>query len=408
MINNLLTQGPLKSLRKSGYRNFWLSDGLMASAENMEFIILAWYMLIETQSPLLVGFYSALRFCGPLFAPFFGIIVDKYDRKKLLIISRSVFLAVAVSILLLSLLGYLNTWYVLILTSVAGMGKSFDNVIKETLLADLVSPTSLPNAVALTRSSRDGTHILAPIIGGYLLDRVGLSTTYILVTALHSCSIFFASRVNYLNRNMALRRGDSIIKNLKDSLFYAGKHEVVLALLVLAFLVNLTAFPLIQGLIPIFAKEALLTNSTGLGQLMGAYSAGALLASLLLASMPNLSRLNIWMICGSIGWHASAIALSQTSSYSFSIGVLSLSGLFQSFCMVTMAVLLLRNTSADMRGRIMGFRGMAIYGLPMGLLISGFFADNVGITTTLAVNGVVGIVLTIAVVLGLKKIWYLN
>ena len=51
---------------------------------------------------------------------------------------------------------------------------------------------------------------------------------------------------------------------------------------------------------------------------------------------------------------------------------------------------------------------MAIYGLPMGLLISGFFADNVGITTTLAVNGVVGIVLTIAVVLGLKKIWYLN
>ena len=76
--------------------------------------------------------------------------------------------------------------------------------------------------------------------------------------------------------------------------------------------------------------------------------------------------------------------------------------------MVTMAVLLLRNTSADMRGRIMGFRGMAIYGLPMGLLISGFFADNVGITTTLAVNGVVGIVLTISIVLGLKKIWYLN
>ena len=81
----------------------WFSDSLMRWAEQMEVVVLAWFVLIETNSAFLLGIFASLRFTGTLFAPLYGIAVDRYDRRTILIFSRAGFGIVALLTLLLTL-----------------------------------------------------------------------------------------------------------------------------------------------------------------------------------------------------------------------------------------------------------------------------------------------------------------
>ena len=83
-------------------------------------------------------------------------------------------------------------------------------------------------------------------------------------------------------------------------------------------------------------------------------------------------------------------------------------GIFQSFTMVTMATLLIRVTSQEMRGRVMGVRSLAVYGLPMGLLIAGAISGTLGAPSAMLFNAVVGLLVTLVIAMWLRKLWYAN
>ena len=404
MYTNTIASRFFRSFQQRNYRLLWLSDGFTSSAEQMEFLVLAWFVLVETDSPFLVGLYGSLRFTGTLFAPLYGIIIDRYDRLKLLRTARIIFVCIAVIIAALSFLGQLETWHVFVLTGVAGMVRAFDNVARQTLLADMVPRQSLANAIALTRTGRDITQIISPVIGGFMLDAFGLGWAYVVVIALLLIGVALTAPVHPPPRTSAAR-SESIVKNLLDGCRYAISSKVILALLLLAFLVNLTGFPLNQGLLPVFARDALATDSTGLGWLLGAYSAGAFLGSIVIAGLGNMQRAGRAMSLGSVAWHAGIAVLAAATVFRVSLGVLAFAGLAQSFTMVTMSILLLSSTPPSMRGRIMGLRSLVVYGLPLGLLASGAVAETLGITLALVGNGVIGIVFTAAIVLAIREIW---
>ena len=404
MYTNTITSRFFRSFQQRNYRLLWFSDGVTSSAEQMEFLVLAWYLLVETNSPFLVGLYGSLRFTGTLFAPFYGIIVDRYDRLILLRISRIIFTVIAVIIAALSFLGEIQVWQIFVLTGVAGMVRAFENVTRQTLMADIVPRQNLGNAVALTRTGRDATQIVSPIIGGLLLDSFGLGWAYVVIIVLLFGGTALTLPVKPPPR-IPMARGASIFTTLAESFRFARSHEVILALLLLAFIGNLTGFPLNQGLVPVFAYDVLLTDSTGLGWLLGAYSAGAFLGSIVIAGIGNMERSGRAMALGSIAWHAGVAVLAGSKLFGVSLGVLAFAGLAQSFTMVTMSIMLLTSTPAHIRGRMLGLRSLAVYGLPLGLLASGAIADTLGITFALIGNGVIGIAITATIVLTLREIW---
>ena len=404
MYTQTITGRFFRSFQQRNYRLLWYSDAATSSAEQMEFLALAWFVLIETESPLLLGLYGALRFTGTLFAPFYGIVVDRYDRRKLLSVCRLIFTLIAVVIAALAFAGQIQVWQVFALTGVAGMVRAFDNVTRQTLIADLVPRQNLSNAIALTRTGRDATQIASPIIGGLLLDSFGLGWVYAVVFALHLGGTALTLTMK-LSPRVPTTRGESIFSTLLESFRYARGNQVILALLLLAFLVNLTGFPLNQGLVPVFAYEALATDSTGLGWLLGAYSAGSFVGSTLIAGMSSVERAGRTMTLGAIAWHAAVAALSRLTWFSASLVALAFAGISQSFTMLTMSILLLSRTPPHIRGRVMGLRSLAVYGLPLGLLASGAVADEFGISLALIANGVIGIVLTAAITLPLRGIW---
>ena len=388
------------------FRHLLLSDSATLSAEHMEFLVLAWFILQETESPFLLGLYAALRYMGTLFSPFYGILVDKYDRTRLLQILRATLTGFALLFLLLIPTGILNVWHVFILVGVAGMARAFDNVVRQTLTPDVVPRAWISNAVALTQTARNMTQILGPIVAGLLLTQFGMSWSYIAIVGLYSIGTITATRLETRPRVRPTFDAASVVTDMRRALAYVRKEEVVLGLLVLAFLVNLTGLPLNYGLLPIYAKEVLDVGATKLGQLLGAYSAGATLGSIAVAFLPPMRRLGLIVAVANIGWHMAILSLASIVSFGPALGFLALAGLAQSFTMVSMSTLLLSIPGPGIRGRVMGLRSLAVYGLPLGLLASGALADMLGVSATFAILGAVGIVLGVALPLWAKRLWH--
>jgi predicted MFS family arabinose efflux permease len=247
--------------------------------------------------------------------------------------------------------------------------------------------------------------MIGPVIGGFMLSRTGMAPSYALIVA-----VYVAATISTLGLHPPKRTPtgttSSVIGNLVETARYIRKEEVVLALLLLAFLVNLTGFPLNNGLMPVFARDVLGTDASGLGILLGAYAVGGFLGSLTIAGIPQINRPGRVMIFGSIAWHVAILVISQMQWFTASIPVLALTGLSQSFAMVTMSMMLLGVTSPDIRGRVMGIRSLAVYGLPIGLLISGALADAFGVHTALIINAVVGILFTMLIAAWLRQLWH--
>ncbi len=371
----------------------------------MEFLVLAWFILQETDSPFLLGLYAALRYTGTLLSPLYGIVVDRYRRERLLQVARFGFTASALVILLLLARDFLDVWHVFVLVGIVGMARAFDTVTRQTIIPDIVPREGIMNAVALTRSGRDIMQIIGPLVGGVLLTRYGMAWSYLAIVGMYLTGAALALRLQVPAQPISARGSESVASNIRQALSYVRRREVVLGLLILAFLVNLTGFPLNNGLLPVYARDILDVGAAGLGQLLGAYSAGSMLGSITIAALPRLRRPGVIMTLAGIGWHMGILALALIVWFGPATGVLALAGLAQSFTMVTMSMLLLRVTSPEIRGRVMGLRSLAVYGLPLGLLASGFLADLLGASVALAVNGVAGIVFGVAIAVVTRAVW---
>ncbi len=394
----------LRSFRSRNFTLLWISDWLVRFAEQMEFVVLAWFVLIETNSPLLLGLYAALRYSGNLFAPFFGIAVDRFDRKGILISVRASFGIIALSILLLAVTDLLQVWQVFIFVGFSGMGRSLDNIARQSTLPDLVPRDTLTNAVAMTSNGRNVAMIVGPIIGGVLLSRLGMSWAFAMIVTLYLSGVPLIFLVR-LPRRTPTGIGMSIWRNLLQTGAYVRRHNVVLGLMLMALLTNITALPLSEGLMPVFAKDVLGTDSTGLGALLSAYSAGAFLGSMVISFIPQLRVPGRVIIVASLIWHASLLLFAQSDWFGACIGILVVGGLGQTFTMIVMSILLLSATSPEFRGRVMGVRSLAVYGLPMGLLISGVIADFYGAPTAIVLNMTIGIGLTALIAVRFKGLW---
>ena len=157
------------SFKIKNYRYLWASDCLQAWAEYMELIVLSWLILEISSSPLLVGLYGALRFMGTIMSPVFGVLVDKFDRKMLLVLIRGSFALNGIIILCITFAGILTTTAILIMAGFLGLSKTFDMVIRQSILPAVVGDKNLNNGVALSRAGGDVTQMIGPILGGVVL-----------------------------------------------------------------------------------------------------------------------------------------------------------------------------------------------------------------------------------------------
>jgi predicted MFS family arabinose efflux permease len=201
----------------------------------------------------------------------------------------------------------------------------------------------------------------------------------------------------------------SPVREVVAGLSYVWRTPWLHAGMWLAFLVNLTAFPISGGLLPYIARNVYGLDQTGLGYLAASFASGALVGSLLITT--NGSRLlpGRTMLIASGLWYATLLAFAQTGSALIGAACLFAAGCAQSFSMVPLAIMLLRTSEPRYRARVMGVRMLAIYSLPIGLLVAGILIERIGFHTSMTLYAIFGLVATALIaVLWRRDVWQPN
>jgi len=181
----------------------------------------------------------------------------------------------------------------------------------------------------------------------------------------------------------------------------------LLAPMWLAFLINLTAYPVSNGLLPYVAKNIYLVDATGLGRLAASFAFGGLLASVATVVTGGPRHPGRSMLIYSAAWYVVLLGFGHVGSLGTGIVALALAGFAQNVAMISMTASLLAASGDRFRGRVMGVRMLAVYGLPLGLMASGALIDFIGYPLTISAFAAVGLLFTLLI--GLKwraSLWH--
>jgi MFS family permease len=367
----------------------------------MDAIILGWFVLELTHSPFLVGVVSALRFWGSALGPFFGVAADRYDRRRLLLLVQLITTLQMSSLLVLIWTEWIQVWHIFVLMFLGGVARA-EWPLQQILIADLVREEDLANGVALINAASNVTSILGPALGGILLAKLGITWCYGLITTV---SLLQMLTIYLIQMPSEIRKTSqrSIWQDIRAGIHYSYHQPAVLAALATAALVNFLGFPLTFSLMPIFARDVLHIGADGLGFLVAMVGAGALIGSLVVAGSGSFSLAGPLMIYGTLGWMGNMILFALLPWFIPALLVLALMGIAHGVAMANIVILILGNTSRDIRGRIMGLRSMVIGTLPIGSFLAGAATEFIGAPLTVIMSGLLGIVAVIAIA---KKILY--
>ena len=395
--------GPRSILSAFGIRSFrfqWSADAMNTWGSEMETLILGWYILVATDSPFLVGLLGALRFSGTITAPLIGVIADRTNRKQMLIFLRIGTGLSSMVLLILAVTGLIQPWHVFIVAGFSGLLRPADNVLRQSLIADTVPRRLLMNASGFARTTQDSARIVGALLGATLLSRLGLGWALTAVSLFYAFSVFFGLGIRSVPSTLHINKRMNPLTDMKHGAKYIMNSSALQPIMFLAFLVNATAFPFTNGLLPVVARDVYGHDENGLAVMVATFAAGALVGSLLMAAVVKFSHPERFMMLAMIVWHVLLILFAQTQSNTWGLPALALIGASVSFCMITMSVVLLTFAKFEMRGRVMGVRMLAVYALPMGMVIGGWLIEQYGVTVTITGYAVVGL---LAIALSLFK-----
>jgi predicted MFS family arabinose efflux permease len=378
----------------------WPADLATSWGIEIEMLILAWYVLVETGSVQLLALFAALNSLGILVSPVFGAVGDRIGHRNLLCAMRISYLILALLLMTLAFLKLLSPLAVLIITTVAGVVRSSDFIMRSVLIGDTIPPANLTGAMSLQRSTADSARVAGSLAGAGLGATFGIGPTYAVISVLYFVSFLLTLRVHQTpieipTGSRALAPA-ALWRDLRDAALHVGQQPELMVFMVLVFLVNFTAFPLVNGLLPHVAKDIYHLDQAGLGTLVAGYASGALIGSLALSMFGGGWRPARSAIIFSVAWYCLLLVFARLQWPLAGIVMLFLCGFVQSICMVMMTIAMLRGADPRYRGRVMSLRTFAVLGLPLGLVMSGPLIDRFGFAATGTSYAAIGLVLVLA------------
>ncbi len=385
------------------FRFQWPADLCTAWALEMETLILGWYVLVQTGSVLWLTAFGALQFVGTLASPLLGTLADRLGLRRVLAAMRFTYAGLAGVLLLLAASGRLSPWAVLAVAGVAGMVRPSDIGMRTALVGATVPPQHLMAAMGISRTSMDSAKVAGALVGAGVVAVFGMVVAYAAITAIHLSGALLTLRVDSGRHlppavpGQAVPSRTSPWRELREGLAYIWHTPLLLAAMAVAALVNLTAFPLSGGLMPYIARDVFHLDQRGLGWLVASFAGGALAGSVLMGVLGGRLRPARTMLWGCGLWYLCLLGFVHVRQPALAMVLLAGAGAAQSTSMLALSMLLLRGSDQRFRGRIMGARMLAIYPLPLGLLLAGALIPRIGYGWTAHLMLATGVLLAAAI-----------
>jgi predicted MFS family arabinose efflux permease len=391
----------LAPFRVRSFRFQFPADLLTSWGAEMEMLVLGWYILVETGSVVLLTLFWALQYLGTLLAPVLGMAGDRLGHRRILCLMRISYTLLASSVTALAASGAILPLQVFVIAALSGLIRPSDQAMRNALVAETMPADTLMATMGVSRTTADSARIAGALAGAGLFAAFGMAAVYAVIAAFYGCGFAMTLGIARPRARPAPIAGvrPSLWRDLRDGLAYVWDTPCSLAAMWLAFLVNLTAFPLTGGLLPYVARNVYHIDQAGLGTLVASFAFGSLLGSIGVSLAGRALRPGRMMLVFALAWYAMLVVFAYMPGPGSGRMVLILAGIAQSLSLVPMSVLLLNSAGERFRGRVMGVRMLAIYGVPIGLMAAGAMIERLGFAATVSLYCGIGLALTVLIAL---------
>ena len=374
-----------RALRHRNYRLFFGGQSISLIGTWITRIATSWLVYRLTGSELLLG---VVGFCGSIplliLSPFAGVLVDRWDRHRILVITQVLSALQSAALAVLALMNVITVAEVIVLQLVQGVINSFDTPARQAFVVEMVEDREdLPNAIALNSSMINASRIIGPSIGGILIATVGEgwcfgvdAISYVaVIISLLLMTLTPAKKAGVIDTHM--------LEELRTGWKYVAGFAPVRALLLSVALVGLAGMPY-ATLMPVIASKVLHGGPHTLGILMTASGIGALAGTLYLASRHTVVGLGKVIVAASLGLSLGLMAFSFSRALWLSMLILPVVGAGLMLQAAASNTILQTVVDERLRGRVMAFYSVAIMGTqPIGSLLAGMAAAHIGSEMTI-------------------------
>jgi MFS family permease len=374
------------ALRHPNYRLWFWGQIVSMFGTWMESTALGFLVFDLTRSPAylgLVGFVSGVPTW--LFMLYAGVIADRMPRRRLMLITQSVMMALAFVVGGLSFLHWIQPWHILVLAFLLGTANAFEAPARQSFVLEMVPLEDMTNAIALNSAMFNTAMAVGPMAGGLIYAFAGPAWCFTINGVSFIAVIVALKRMNL--EPFAPKPGRaSALADLKEGLRYVAAHPLVRTIIGLIGVISLVGISFVT-LLPAWSVNVLHGDARTNGFLQSARGLGALVAALLIASLGRFRFRGKLLTFGSFALPVTAALFALSRWTPLSLVLLFGTGL-ASILVFNLSNALVQTHSPDsLRGRIMSVYTLVFFGLmPLGALVIGFAAEHLGQTPTVLVG----------------------
>jgi MFS family permease len=390
-------QKTFDALSIRNYRWYWL--GALASyfGNYIQVPAQAWLAFQLTHSALKLGLVSAAQGVPTvLIALFSGVIIDRVQKRSVIVLSQAFLLVNTLAIAILISTGLIQYWHLLIASFLTGVNNAFNTPTRYAIVAELVPTEKIYNAFALNNGGANAARVVAPSLAGVLMAVAGTQSAYYCAAGFYIIATFTMAALSPTSKSVPVA-SRSIVADLTEGLRYLKVHNIIIFLLVMELVITLFGMPY-QGLMPVFA-DILQVNSGRYGFMLSAVGIGAVIGSLTIASLGNFKRKGQLLLIMGIVFgimlvlFANSVSIGKVlnvglNTYYLATFWLMLVGMASTSYTMTSATIVQLSVTNDFRGRVTSFYSIILGLYPISIMIAGAMAQWLGGQVTITMWGI--------------------
>ncbi len=377
------------SLRTRNFMLYFVGQIISVSGSWIQYVAMGWLVYRLTDSIVLLATVAFLnQIPHLLLTPFTGVLSDRYNKHRIMIVTQVLFMAQASLMAVLVLTDAVQVWQIMCLALFNGMVGATEAPARQSFYSRLVPPQDMTNAVALNSVTINGSRFIGPAIGGMLIAAVGEGWCFA-INAVSYVAVLVALLLMRLKPFVAQKRKFDIFGEMREGFFYATGFLPIRTVLVFVATISFFALPF-MAVIPALVRDILGGDSKLLGLMDSLIGAGALITALYLASRKHVTGLGKVVTITGVIMGLGLVALSFTRTPAVACVLAVPLGFALIGSMAASNTLLQSMVEDRMRGRVMSFYMMAFAGMaPLGGLLYGWVAQMTSLPTTILCSGVI-------------------
>jgi MFS family permease len=311
-----------------------------------------------------------------LLMPFGGVVADRMERRRILLVTQWVMALLAVVMGVLIHAGRLQLWHVWVIALLLGLATAYDMPAYQSFYPQLVEPEDLPQAIALNQASFHGSRIIGPALASWFVAQCGMAAAF------YANAASFLAVIGSLHaikpRAAAAGSRTSTLHFLAEGVRYVRERNNIMALFGLTAITTIFVFPNVTVLMPFYANHVLHVGPSGLGAIMAVSGVGALTGAIYLVILPRTVRIE-WIMVALFLVTVTLVALGWSHQLSLSVAVAGVLSFGVGTSLGVASVMVQEGVPDAFRGRVMSFYGLAFTGImPFAALAVARLADVIG------------------------------